>query len=66
MLTNYQRLNICKKCSNRKLDMEKGVLCGLTNLKPQIENTCDNYIFDKEKQPNKDKYKKEDISQILD
>lgn len=25
-----------------------------------------NYIFDKTKQPNKDKYKKEDISQILD
>lgn len=25
-----------------------------------------NYIFDKQKQPNKDKYKKEDITQILD
>lgn len=38
-----ERLNFCRKCNNQHMDMHRGLLCGLTNNKPDFEGTCANY-----------------------
>ena len=35
-----EKLNYCRVCHNRKLDMNTGIVCGLTNQKPQFEEKC--------------------------
>lgn len=34
------KIEICKKCKKRKLDLQKGIVCGLTDSKPEFEGTC--------------------------
>jgi Domain of unknown function (DUF4328) len=41
------KIEVCKKCSNKKLDRDKGLVCRLTNEKPTFENTCPDYDGDK-------------------
>lgn len=41
-----KKIEVCKKCSNRKFDREKGIVCGLTNLKPAFEQTCPSFEQD--------------------
>jgi hypothetical protein len=43
MMTLEERFKICKTCDNRKVDYEKGVVCQLTNEKPDFEETCVDY-----------------------
>lgn len=40
------KTDICKKCKKKKLDLKRGIVCGLTNEKPTFENSCPN--FDKD------------------
>lgn len=46
MLTLNQQLDYCKKCQNRQMDFQKGILCSLTNNKPKFEKTCKDFILD--------------------
>ncbi|KAB1065995.1 inorganic phosphate transporter [Salibacter halophilus] len=46
MLTERQRLELCKKCLNRKFDTKTGVVCGLTDEKPTFDETCPDFKKD--------------------
>ena len=39
-MTLKERLDFCTICENRKVDLKTGLVCNLTNLKPDFENTC--------------------------
>ena len=43
MLTEKERLDYCKACKNRKLDLSTGMLCGITDKAPDFVVTCENY-----------------------
>ena len=40
------QLAYCKTCQNRKFDMNTGIVCGLTDQKPQFEDKCADYNID--------------------
>ncbi len=40
------KIDLCKKCKKRKLDFNQGIICGLTNKKPDFENICPNFEKD--------------------
>ncbi|EAY26713.1 hypothetical protein [Microscilla marina] len=46
MLTREQHLEFCKFCTKRKFDMNKGVICSLTNDIARFEVTCPDYEND--------------------
>lgn len=39
-MTRQQHLQFCKICSNRKKDLNLGIICGLTNRIADFENEC--------------------------
>lgn len=41
-----QTTMLCKSCTARKLDFKRGLLCRLTNEKPNYNNHCTNYTED--------------------
>ncbi|MFI8606354.1 hypothetical protein ACIGCP_17945 [Cellulophaga baltica] len=45
-MTREEQLVFCKKCTNRTLDMQQGMLCNLTGLKADFAPTCLNYTLD--------------------
>jgi hypothetical protein len=45
MITKEQ-LKYCEICKNRKLDFEKGLLCGLTNEHATFTDTCSSFELD--------------------
>ena len=45
-MTRAQRLKYCRICTNRKLDLKKGLLCGLTDELADFENTCSDFDED--------------------
>jgi hypothetical protein len=38
------RNEICLSCRNKKFDLQKGLLCYLTNEKPNFETSCPDYL----------------------
>ena len=38
----------CQQCKNRKLDLSSGMLCSLTNKKPDFKDDCNYFISDPE------------------
>jgi hypothetical protein len=40
------QLLTCKQCTNRKMDLQKGLICGLTDQKAQFEDTCPDFNKD--------------------
>ena len=46
MLTAEEKIRICAKCQNRKMTMQKGIVCGLTGEKPQFEENCEFFNVD--------------------
>ncbi|MFA0961553.1 RDD family protein [Roseivirga sp. BDSF3-8] len=38
------RLSYCKVCQNKKFNPETGLVCGLTNEKPDFMESCDHYL----------------------
>ena len=42
-MTRDQHLQFCKKCDNKKLDLERGLVCSLTNEFADFSVSCDNY-----------------------
>jgi hypothetical protein len=45
-MTRQQHLAFCKRCLNRKMDLNQGIVCALTLQKADFINTCDNYLED--------------------
>jgi len=44
-MTTEEKLKICKICQNKSFSNEKGLICGLTNEKPDFENECPHFIL---------------------
>lgn len=42
-------LQYCKVCQNQKFSMQEGIVCGLSNQKPDFYDTCDDFVEDIEK-----------------
>ncbi len=45
-MTLDERLVFCKICANRKIEFETGLVCSLTNQKPEFEDECEDFIID--------------------
>ena len=45
-MTREQQLQFCKKCENRKMDVQQGLLCGLTGEKATFEQECPDFVRD--------------------
>ncbi|MAY84099.1 MAG: hypothetical protein CMP59_08195 [Flavobacteriales bacterium] len=45
-MTRKERLQFCTICEHRKLDMQKGLLCDLTNEYAEFEGECESFVLD--------------------
>ena len=45
-MTREERLQFCKKCLNRKMDFQQGILCSLTGEKATFEGDCPDFKVD--------------------
>jgi|GEM_PF-447940 len=45
-MTREEQLVFCKKCSNKRLDLKQGLICGITNQKADFEEQCPNFEMD--------------------
>lgn len=45
-MTLEERLNYCKICTNRKMSDQSGIVCGLTDAKPEFEDQCPDFNAD--------------------
>jgi hypothetical protein len=41
-----EKIKICKICQNKSYTSEKGIVCGLTNEKPDFEKECPDFKID--------------------
>jgi hypothetical protein len=46
-MTREEKLNYCRVCTNRKLDLKEGLICTLTNRPADFEEKCENLAIDK-------------------
>ena len=46
-MTRKEQLVFCERCTNRKMDIEKGILCSLTNEYATFTAECHEYLEDK-------------------
>ncbi|MEL7145883.1 MAG: hypothetical protein AAFO69_05915 [Bacteroidota bacterium] len=56
--------NYCKVCTNRNMDYDKGLLCGMTNEKPSFKKTCPSFNLD-EKNAERLVDRESDIKKIM-
>jgi hypothetical protein len=42
-MTREERLQFCQICTNRKMNLSQGLLCGLTNQKADFEGSCPSF-----------------------
>ncbi|WP_321515645.1 hypothetical protein [Marinifilum fragile] len=47
-MTREEQLVLCKQCTNRKMDLQQGLVCTLTNEHANFENECSNFSADPE------------------
>jgi hypothetical protein len=47
-MTRDEHLEFCKICVNRKKDMQRGLVCSLTNEIADFDEKCLNYVVDEE------------------
>lgn len=45
-MTREAQLQFCKKCVHREMNMEIGLICGLTSQKAAFTSTCPTYLID--------------------
>ena len=50
-MTREERLQFCKKCLNRKMDFQQGILCSLTGEKATFEGECPDFKVDAAVEP---------------
>lgn len=41
-----EKIKICSTCNNRKMDIQRGIICNLTDAKPEFEFACESYSAD--------------------
>ncbi len=51
-------LSLCERCQNRSFDLKQGVVCGLTNKKPNFDSFCDDFNEDRSQTMNIERKKK--------
>lgn len=56
-MTTKERLEFCTICKNRKVDFKNGLICNLTNEKPDFINICDSFTKDHDEAERKLKLK---------
>jgi hypothetical protein len=56
-MTLKERLQFCTICENRKVDFKTGLVCNLTNEKPNFENNCEFFKKDEKEAERKLKMK---------
>ena len=56
-MTLNERLEFCKICKNRHVDFKTGLVCALTNDKPQFEDSCGEFVKDEKEAERKLKMK---------
>lgn len=47
-MTREEQLKFCKICKKQKFDIHQGIICGLTGLPADFENSCQFFIEDPE------------------
>jgi hypothetical protein len=45
-MTQEDRMEVCRHCKYRKKDMQRGLVCALTNEKADFDEFCTRYIQD--------------------
>lgn len=50
-MTREEHLVFCKKCTNRTMDLQQGLLCNITGEKADFEKTCENFQKEAVKEP---------------
>ena len=45
-MTRQEHLKFCKVCTHQKKDLDKGIICGLTDKIADFEDSCTSYIED--------------------
>ena len=56
-MTLKEKLKFCTICENRKVDFKTGLVCNLTNEKPNFENNCEFFKKDEKEAERKLKMK---------
>ena len=46
-MDNSEKLKTCKKCAHKISDLQRGILCGLTNEKPVFAENCVDFELNK-------------------
>lgn len=46
-------MEYCKKCKNKNFDFKQGILCGLTNAKPEYIGICNDYEYNPDAETHK-------------
>ena len=47
-MTREEKIKYCSVCKNRKLDIDRGIICSLTGDIALFENECENLVVDQE------------------
>ncbi len=58
-MTREEQLKFCSVCKHRKMDMQQGMLCELTNAKADFDSTCPNYDEDAKEKAKNERIEKE-------
>lgn len=58
-MTRAEQLKLCSVCKHRKMDMQQGMLCELTNAKAYFDETCPNYDEDTKEKAKSDRIERE-------
>ncbi len=45
-MTREEQIRFCEKCSNRKMDMQQGIICNLTGEKATFQDKCLDFKLD--------------------
>lgn len=45
-MTREEHLEFCRRCLNRKFDLDRGIICGLTGQIANFEKECENFNVD--------------------
>lgn len=52
-----EKIKLCATCKNRKYTLQRGVVCKLTDEKPDFSDSCESYCADEEAISKKKKIK---------
>lgn len=58
-MTREEQLRFCSVCKHRKMDMQQGMLCELTNAKADFDGTCPKYDEDAKEKAKNERIEKE-------